>query len=332
MARTNDKRIVEYEPIFEDTGIHLSDEEWDSNESNDMPVHHKRRAAGLWTALASLAVALAIVAGYGYSVISKQNSELARLSGRLDSFSAIPGRTSKLEVGLEEWETRQTSLAAHVQSLDAGLKPGLDKVRLHAAALVANADQREQEALGQHTAILNAQISEMTSHQHAQQIHIAQLERELASTRQELSSAREGYEHELAALQQQRIATQQEIVSLDNRFSMDQVAFSVEKNKDEEIVPGVILHLTRTNAAHQRFRGWIRLLTSNRRIWVRDNSIERPVIFHPGPGGKAYELIVTRVNSGGAAGYLLVPGNSKGQQTDVASGSKPPTATGAGSL
>lgn len=332
MGRTNDKRIPEYEPIFEDTETHLSDEEWDDSHSNDMPIYHKRRTAGLWTALATLAVALAVVAGYGYSVINEHNTELAWLSGRQDSFSAFRGRMTRLESGLNGWKTRQASLAIHVKNLDAGFNSGLKKVRLGAAALVANTYQREQEALDQRTADLNQQIAQMMSQERTQQVHMAQLERELASTRQELATVRETYTRQLAALQEQQISSQRKLASIDNRLSTDQVDFSAAKNKDEEIVPGITLHLTRTNTAHQRFQGWIRLMETNRRIWVRGNPIERPVVFYPEAGGEAFELVITRVNQKGAAGYLLVPGDSRSQQANVASGIKSLTAQDGGSF
>lgn len=326
MARTNDRRLAEFEPVFDNRAIHWSEEEWESGHSNAVPAYHKRRTAGFWTALASLAVALAVAAGYGYSVISRQNNKLAWLSGRMHSLSAIPAHVTRLESGLNEWTARQASLAVHVKHLEAGFKSGLKDVRLDAAVLAANAVQKSQEALDQRTAVLNQQIAEMISRQHNQQTHIARLEEELASTRRELVSIRETSARELAALQEQQISSQRKLASIDKRLSTDQIVFSAAKNKDEEIAPGITLHLTHTNTSHQSFQGWIHLTATNRRIWIRGNPIERPVFFYSEVGGKAYELVITRVNQKGAAGYLLAPSDSRGRQANISSASQSLTA------
>ena len=321
MGPVKDKWSVEYKPPLDDIEMH-SFEEWDSDQSIDTPVYHRRRTAGLWTALASLAVALAVGAAYGYSVISKHKAELTWLYGRTSSYSIVRERVNRLEASLKEWTVRQESLAAHVKKMDAGWKSGLNDVRLHAAELVANAHEKDHDELNQRTAALSAQIAETTSRQHAELVHIAQLEKELAGTRQELASAKASYTRELAALQQQQVSNQRAISSLDNVLSTDEVDFEAKKNHDAEIVPGVSLHLTTTNIAHQLYGGWIWLTRSRRRIWIRRQVIESPQVFYPVPGGEAYELVVTRVNPKEIAGYLLVPGDTNGDQQEVASNSK----------
>lgn len=321
MGPVKEKWSVRYKPILEDVEIRPS-EEWE-NEENDVPVYHKRRRAGLWTALAVLTVALAVLAAYGYSVISRHNAELGWLSARVGSISAVRNQANRLEANLKDWTSGQENLAAQIQKMDAKWKSGLNKVRLHEAQLVANAYQRERDELNERTANLSAQVAEMASHQYAQQVHIAQLEKQLASTRQELASAKENYTHELASLQQQEVSSQRAIASIDNTLSTDEVDFEAAKNQDEELVRGVSLHLTGTDLAHQRFRGWIWLAENRRTIWVGSHPIERPVVFYPKSGGEAYELVVTRVTPKQVTGYLLVPGSQSSQQSDVASISKP---------
>lgn len=327
MGPVKEKWSEEYTPILDDIEIHPPDE-WES----DVPVYHKRRRAGLWTAIAVLTVALAVLAAYGYSVISQHDAELGWLSTRLGSISAVRAQANRLEASLKDWTGRQNNLAAQVQKMDGRWKSSLNSVRLQAAQLVANAYQKGHDELNQRTAILNAQIAEMASRQYAQQVHIAQLEKELAGTRQELASAKANYNRELASLQTQEVSSQREIASLDNTLSTDQVDFEATKNRDEEIVHGVSLHLTATDLAHQRFRGWIWLAESRRTIWVGSHPIDRPVVFYPNSGGEAYELVVTRVAPKEVAGYLLVPSSTNGQQADVASISKPISRSGRSSF
>lgn len=322
---------LEYTSAIDDTEIH-SIEEWDSDQSVDTLAYHRRGTAALWTALAVLAVALAVAVAYGYSVISKQNTELMWLSGRMNSLGAIHDRVESAETLLNRWNARQAMLAAHVQKMDTDWRSGLDQVRLRAAGMVANARQSEHSELNRRTAALNQEITQVSAWQRTQLAHIAQLERQLADTRQELASAKASYTRELAALHQQHASSQQEIEFLNNVLSTDQTDFEAQQNRNKEIVQGVTLHLTGTDLAHQRFRGWIRLAGNGRTLWVRNHPVELPVVFYPKPDGQAYELVVTKVNRHGVSGYLLVPSETSIQQQDVASNSKPVTTSGQGTF
>lgn len=332
MAPVQEKWRAEYQPTLDDIEIHLSEEAWDNEQSHDLPVYHRRRTAGLWTALVSLAVVLAVIAAYGYSVISHQNSQLAWLPSLMRSISAVRERTSGIQTSLKQWSDRQENLAARVQKLDTGWKSGLNNVRLHAAGLVNSAYQKERAELNQRTAALDAQVAELKSGQHAEQVHVAQLEKQLADTRQELASVRDNSTREVAALQQQQISTQHAIASLNNVLSTDQINFEAAKNRDADIAPGISLHLTDTDISHQRFGGWIWLAGNRRRLWVRRQVIESPIVFYLVPGGEAYELVVTRVSPKEVAGYLLVPADSSSQQADVASNNKSISAPGQGTF
>lgn len=322
MAPVQEKWRAEYQPTLDDVEIHWPEGAWDNDQSNDVSTYHRRRTAGLWTALASLAVVLAVIAAYGYSVMSNQNSQLAWLPSMAKSISAVRARTSGLEATLKDMGTKQDSLATRVQNLDAGWQSRLNTVRLQAAGLVNNAYQKERMELNQRVAALNSQIAEMSSRQQVEHAHVAELERQLANTRQELASMRESSTSGLAALQQQETSNEREIASVNNELSTDQVNFEAGKNQDAEIVPGVSVHLTNTDVLHQRFGGWIWLTGNRRRLWLRRQIIESPVVFYPVPGGEAYELVVTQVNQKEVAGYLLVPSTSESQQADVRSSNK----------
>lgn len=304
-------------------------EEWDGDQSIDMPVYHRRHTAGLWTALASLTIALGVVAAYGYSVIGKQNAELNWLHSRLNTFSALRDRTSRLENSLKGLASGQANLTADITKVDALWKSRLNKSRLHLAGLVANTHQSDRTELIQRTTTLKAEIAQLASGQQSDHVRIAELEEMLARARRELASARASYARQLKELQIEQVSSQREIASLNDVLSTDHISFEAKKNHDQEIVRGVLLHLTGTDPGHQRFRGWIRLSGRGRRIWVRSHPIESPVVFYAGTADTAYELVVTQINRDVVAGYLLVPSDTSGQQQDVASNSKSPSNAGA---
>ncbi|HEV2246426.1 MAG TPA: hypothetical protein VGW37_07215 [Terriglobia bacterium] len=319
----------EYTPPIDDTEIH-SLGEWDGDQSVDSVVYHRRGTAGLWTALAVLAVALVVLAAYGYSVISQHNSELSGLSGRMSALGVLRARADRIEAGLKDWRSKQAGLTAQLQKMDADWRSGLDDARQRAAAMVGSAAQKQNKDLNLRTAALNAHIDEIISQQRAEQVRVAQLESELANTRQELAATRAAYNRELADLRQQQVVSQQAVASLDTQLSTSQVDFEVAKNRDEEIVQGVSVHLGGTDLAHQKFRGWIWLAGSGRRIWVQNHPAALPVTFYPKSDGLAYELVVTKVKSNEIAGYLLVPSIADSQQQSVASNGKSMTRLGEG--
>ncbi len=310
---------------LEDTEIGGQDETWESDHSREVPAYHKRRTAGLWTAVATLAVALAVVAGYGYSVLSKDNAQLSWLPGLVGSLSTVRARLDGLETKLQTWQAGQKGLATQVQRMDAAWKSQLSEVRQHAVKLTTDAYQIEHEELVERTQALNAQIAQMASRQQVEQTRVAQLEQDLARTRQELASVRENYDRDLADVRAQQAANRGDIASINNLLSTDEIDFEVEKNKEQEIVPGVSLHLTKTDIQHQRYQGWIWLAASRRTIWVKGQNVQRPVVFYPKAGGEAFELVLTRVNQRGGTGYLLIPRYTDDQQADLSLSAKPPS-------
>jgi hypothetical protein len=318
MASVNNQWTADHPLAFGDVEISTPQEAWEVDQPSEVPTYHKRRSAGLWVALASLAVAFAVAVAYGYSVISKDNAQLAWLPSLRESLSAVHGRVASLEANLQVWQDSQKGLAARVAEMNAAWKSDLNDARSYTAGLVATAYQRQHGELDRDVAILNAQIAEMVTREHTAQVRMAQLEQGLVRTQEELASVRETDATELAALRQQQAASQREIASLNNLLSTDEVDFSINNNQGEDLVPGISLHLTKTDTLHQQFQGWIWLAANRRAIWVRSQGIQRPVVFYPNPGSEAYELVVSRVNQKGAAGYLLVPRDAGAQQADLA--------------
>lgn len=323
MSPVNEKWSAEPDVTFEDTEDYTPKEVWETDLPTDVPAYHKRRTAGLWTALATLAVALAVVAIYGYSVMSKVDAKLSWLPGMVSSLSGVRDRVADLETGLQAWQKRQENLAAEVQKLDATWKSRLNDTRAEVANLVHSTYNKQQEELNQRTAALNAQITQMASRQLTEQVHVAQLEKELARTQMELASVKENYARELAVLRDKQSANQHAIASIDNVISTDRADFEIQKNQTVEIVPGIALQLTKTDTQHQRYQGWISLMANGNTIRVRGQSVQQPFVFYPGHSSEAYELVVTRVSQKKVTGYLLIPRKADTQQAALVSGKKP---------
>lgn len=318
----NDDRREQRRPRFDDVALD-SPEAADDFSYGGAPVQYKRRTRGLWIAFVLLAAMVAAIAIYGYGAVYSQNSQLAWLPNLKKSVSSISERTDTLEGNLKDWASKQEKLSATLHNLKAGFASQLRSVREHADQVVAAASQKQRAELDQRTAALKSQINEVASRQRADQIHMAKLDEKMASQHQELASARESSSQQIASLQQQQLSAQGQIASINDALSTDEVNFEAEKNQDTEIVPGVSLHLTGTDISHQRYAAWVWLAGSRHRIWVRQQTVETPLVFYPKAGEEAYELVVTRVNPGDVAGYMLVPSDSKAGGTDAAANHKP---------
>jgi predicted nucleic acid-binding Zn-ribbon protein len=327
----NDDPREQRRPRFDDVELD-SPEAADDFSYGGAPVQYKRRTRGLWTAFVLLAAFVAAIAAYGYWALYSQNSQLAWLPNLTKSISSIRARTDTLESSLKDWASKQEEFSAALHNLKAGFASQLRSVREHADQVVAAAAQKQQAELDQRTAAFKSQIDEVASRQRADQIHMAKLDEEMASQHQELASVKESSNQQIASLQQQQVSTQGQIASINDTLSTDQVDFEAEKNQDTEVVPGVSLHLTGTDISHQRYAAWVWLAGSRRRIWVRSQTVETPLVFYPDAGGEAYELVVTRVNPRDIAGYMLVPSDSKAGGKDVAENRKPARRPGSGGM
>ncbi len=283
------------------------DDEWENERADDVSPYRRRKSAGIWVAVATLAIALAFVAGYGYSVLSDQDSLLSQIPGMTSSLPAINEHLSSLEKRLDEWRNSQQALASHVGQMDAGWKLALGTAKQQTAALIAETQINLRREMVAQTQAISAQLLQVESNERTYQARLMHVEAQLAEAREQVSTLRRDYSQEVAALQSQQAEAQREIATLNSALATRQVAFEVQKDQPQEIVPGMSLHLTNTDVRFQRFDGWIEPSPNGEKLWVRGQGIEQPFVFYPNQQDEAYELVVTSVSDKGASGFLLVP-------------------------
>jgi sortase A len=84
------------------------------------------------------------------------------------------------------------------------------------------------------------------------------------------------------------------------------VSFEVNEGHSRELAPGISFGLSSADAAGHLVNGWMWLMPDRRTIWLRNQSIDQPIVFYSGYDGRRRELRITRVTRGGVAGYLLL--------------------------
>lgn len=102
------------------------------------------------------------------------------------------------------------------------------------------------------------------------------------------------------------------VKSVPNRGSADKsgvkrVEFELTKNHGRQIVPGIQVELTDTDARNQRVTGSVLLTLERRTIPLRQHKVQEPVFLSSFADGRTRELVITRVTNAGAAGFVLVP-------------------------
>lgn len=83
------------------------------------------------------------------------------------------------------------------------------------------------------------------------------------------------------------------------------VDFRVAKRHSRELVPGLLLRVSSTDAARHRASGWLWMPRERRKIWLRNYAAHRPIVLRGATGGLR-EVMITRVTSSAVYGYVLL--------------------------
>jgi hypothetical protein len=290
----------------EDEKASLKDSPGSIRISEGAPMH-KGTPAGLWAGFILLAVALAVVAKYGYSMWGQHSSQLAQLPGLVNSLARVGTRVDNAEAKLQAWMAERDDLVRRVAVLDRKVSSTLRLARKQTQELVAQVQSQMQHELDTRAQAIEARLTRFESDQDAERVQLAQLQEEVANARQEIATVRTDTDRELASLRQQQAQSQGKLETIATQLDRQRIDFEVAKNEVRELTPEISLRVTRTNASYQRYEGWMWYEPDRRTLWIADQGVQQPVALRPKQGGEPYELVVTRVDKNGATGYLLVP-------------------------
>jgi chromosome segregation ATPase len=230
---------------------------------------------------------------------------------------------ASLERRLEAGRTDQQNLTVQVQKIDAGSRATLALARQQTDVLTSHVQQSMLQEQRKQSAVLQNQVSQLASDRNSDRQRLTQVQEQLAQAHQELEMARMDYTRELDALREQQGMENRELASLSNSLSTRQVSFRVQKNKLAAIIPGVSFQLTKIDVRHQRFDGLIESASANQKVSVQSQGVRSPIVFFPSAHGRAFLLVVTKVDDMGAVGYLLLPAAKTDQRDFVSATGNP---------
>lgn len=281
--------------------------ERDSAESEEVPAYYKRRSAGIWACLAIMAVALVAAATYGYSVLREENLQISQIPEILRALPEMDRNLASTETLLATTQADQRNLAAQLTHVNAESKAALAHTRTQISELMAQTRHTMLNGVNQKTGDLQAQLSQLVNQQRSDQLRVSQLETKLEAAKAELARARKDYTEQLAALSERQGQEGRELATLKGSLSTRRVSFEIQKDQYADVAPGISLHVSRTDVAHQRFDGWIEALPSHQKALIQNQGIHSPVTFFPGEQNKPFLLVATRVDRQGVGGYVLIP-------------------------
>lgn len=93
---------------------------------------------------------------------------------------------------------------------------------------------------------------------------------------------------------------------VENKLGARKVSFQIAKNHSRQLVPGISLGVTGTDAACRCVDGWMWVMPDRRTIWLRNQGTHEPVAFYGYHDGKKRELVITNVTNYSVTGYLLL--------------------------
>jgi sortase A len=91
----------------------------------------------------------------------------------------------------------------------------------------------------------------------------------------------------------------------------NKIWFEVEKGHSQTLAPGISIGVDDIDTDGQfvggkGVEGWMWIMPDRRTIWLRDRATEDPVVFYGHDDGQKRELVLTKITSHSARGFLLL--------------------------
>jgi SMC interacting uncharacterized protein involved in chromosome segregation len=224
---------------------------------------------------------------------------------------ALHNRMEATDAKLRDLTGDWASLSKQVVALSTKMRSSLENARKHTEELVLQEQERIEAEMAQRDKAINARLAQVESEQQAENERLAQVQdwvqKDLEGVRQEVATQREDSGRDLKGLHQDVDESRSDLQRLARKVEPQRVDFEAAKNKEQELVPGISLTVTRTDARYQRFEGYLELIEDSRTLWLSKVAAQQAVPFYLKQGGQPYDLVVTAVNRRGVVGYLLVP-------------------------
>jgi predicted nucleic acid-binding Zn-ribbon protein len=288
---------------------------------NPTPGKSRRTSTGpLWLAFTVLLVLLVGASFYGYQTLQDESIRLDQVPVILKSMATANGRLDSLESQLHSWSADSQGLSGRMGTLERRVSANYRSTRKRAEELTAQLAKNIQDQMNARNHVVDARLEQLDSAQQSAQARIAELKQELSDAHQEIASLRQETDGDLALLHDHVAGNEQQMNNLAQQVEHKRVNFEVSKNQIAELSSEISMDLTSTDIQYQRYSGWVYYEPDRRYLWVRNQGAMQPVVFYDRSQGRQYQVVITSIREGSAAGYLLVPPTSSTLSSEVGAG------------
>jgi hypothetical protein len=286
-----------------------------------------------------LAIAIVGMAWYAYPMLKTHDASLHNLPGLTQTVDNIGDRLREAESKAADSSNGQRSLRDQVNDLSRNLRARIETVSKQASQSAEEAYHKLQaridteiQAQTERLANVNERVSRLESSRDADQVQIAQLKQQLnqvreqselreqaaqrgtaqqssdlAQVRQQMEENRSGETQELAGLKREQDRDRRNINAVSDQIAVRKIPFEATKNRSSDLGEGISLYIDNTNTAYRRVSGYMWIASDRRNIWLRNQSVQEPVIFYGYQDGQKRELVLTNVTKNSVTGYLVLP-------------------------
>lgn len=291
---------------------------------HEVPKRNRSRLV-LWLAIAGIAGAGGWAFYDMYPRVNSHGESLGKLTALPVLWDNLAGRVSGIEQKLTAIPAEVSSLRERLGAADQRLLTGLAAVKQNVAnagaalrkdLLAANARQANTDA--RVTSLETSQQTEAARTSALEQRlerRNAQLERQVAELTERLAAAGQntqpGARQIRQQLEEQKLESERRLAQATASLERPRTRFEAARGSSVEVVPGILLHVTKTDVAHRRFSGWLQLVESGKTLWLRNEGALRSVAFRAGPKILRHELVITDLTQDGVTGYVIFPSRAE---------------------
>ena len=296
-----------------------------ADEDADLRWERSRRHHRILTAfLILLAAGLVAAAWYAYPRLGRHDALLSQVPRTLTDIrtdvSNLGDQAKSTAAKVDEWGSRQEELRSQLNKARGDLMARIDSARKQAGDTSAALIQRARSDFATQVDSIKTQLAKLETSSAGDREQIARLQEELTQVRSQMAKQGEelasvqGQVTQHAASSDQQFATVKTTQQKDrhdfdeyaDKFAVKRVDFEVAKNRQTTVAPGISVQVNSTDVSYQRLNGSV-LASDGHTVWLRQLKVQEPVFLTSFADGRTRELVITRVNKSGAAGYVLMP-------------------------
>jgi hypothetical protein len=262
---------------------------------------------------------IAILAGAGdwwfNSELAIQGKSLAKLPVLSQSMAAFSSGLNDAQVRLSQMPDALAALTNRIDSVEKRMTASLQAARRQSQEAVTQVSTKLESKFEQRFGNLDKRVNDLQTQHELDSERVASLNAQLTALRSEMKSqiaeVRQSMpsdaQPEIAELRAGLARNGEHIATISNRLERQHVGFEVPQDRESEVSPGLFLTVKHANVQKQQIDGWLYVKDERRTLWLANEGVLKPITVYGTGDQPTREVVITRVTSSGAVGYVVLP-------------------------